>query len=254
MGKVSITPKNWETGGKSLLKKQWVIRYRYYDDNKGISKQIWISDFNRVNDIEERRQQLKDARDAEIENLKNNGWDPINKACIATLIKKDSASGISNMMSFEAALRFADTKIKVSEETRKQEVKPILKQLLEQSFKIGIASEPIKDVTRKNLRQLIEKCAVTIITKKNAEASFSPDKYNRCRKVLCYYYKQLLDYEVVDANIPQSLNKEKPSPKRLTPEISSESQKRYLSTYATIIVLSGCIYRLFTIVRHVRLK
>jgi len=50
MGKVSIIPKNWETGGKSLLKKQWVIRYRYYDDNKGISKQIWISDFNRVND------------------------------------------------------------------------------------------------------------------------------------------------------------------------------------------------------------
>jgi hypothetical protein len=44
MGKVSITPKNWKTGSKSLLKKQWVIRYRYYDDNKGISKQIWISD------------------------------------------------------------------------------------------------------------------------------------------------------------------------------------------------------------------
>ena len=53
MGKISIIPKNWETGGKSLLKKQWVIGYRYYDDNKGISKQIWVSAINRVNDIEQ---------------------------------------------------------------------------------------------------------------------------------------------------------------------------------------------------------
>ncbi len=37
MGKVSITPDNWKTDGKSLLKKKWVIRYRYYDDNKEIS-------------------------------------------------------------------------------------------------------------------------------------------------------------------------------------------------------------------------
>ena len=90
MGKVSVTPKNWETGGKSLLKKMWVIRYRYYDDNKGINKGIWISDFNRVDDLEERRQQLRDALAAETDNLKNNGWDPINKACIAALTKKEN--------------------------------------------------------------------------------------------------------------------------------------------------------------------
>ena len=154
MGKVSITPKNWKTGGKLLLKKQWVIRYRYYDDNKGISKQIWISDFNRINDLEERRKQLQDAHDAEIERLKNNGWDPINNACIAVLTKKENADEISNLMSFEDALKFADTKIKVSEETRKQETKPILKQLLEQSVTIGIALEPIKNITRKNLKIL----------------------------------------------------------------------------------------------------
>jgi len=226
MGKVSITPKNWKTGGKSLLKKQWVIRYRYYDDNKGISKQIWISDFNRINDLEERRKHLQDAYDAEIDRLKNNGWDPINNGCIAVLTKKENADEISNLMSFEDALKFADTKIKVSEETRKQETKPILKQLLEQSVTIGIALEPIKNITRKNLRQLIEKCAVTKVTKSNPDSAYSQDKYNRCRKVLSYYYKQLLDYEVVEANIPQSLSKEKQSVKRLAPEISSENQKK----------------------------
>ena len=226
MGKVSITPENWKTGGKTLLKKQWVIRYRYYDDNKGISKQIWISDFNRIDDLEERRRQLKDALDAEIENLKNNGWDPIAKACIASLTKKVVNNEISNFMSFEAALKFADTKIKVSEETRKHETAPLLKQLLAHAVKIGIANEPIKDVTRKNLRELIEKCATTLPTKNKPESVYSQDKYNRCRKVLSYYYKELLDYEVVEANIPSSLNKVKQALKKVAAEISPESQKK----------------------------
>lgn len=224
MGKVSILPKNWETGGKSLLKKQWVIRYRYYDDNKGISKQIWISDFNRVTDIEQRRQQLRDALSSEIDSLKNKGWDPINKACIAALTEKIDEVGPH--MSFESALKFADTKIRVSEDTRKKETAPILKQLLEQSAIHGIALEPIKNITRKHLRQLVEKCATTKITKSNPESSYSKDKYNRCRKVLGYYYKQLLDYEVVESNLPQSLNKEDQPTRRLAPEISSENQKK----------------------------
>ncbi len=173
MGKVSITPKNWETGGKTLLKKQWVIRYRYYDDNKGISKQIWISDFNRVDALVERRRHLQDALDAEIENLKNNGWDPIAKACIASLTKKVVDNEISNLMSFEAALKFADTKIKVSEETRKHETDPLLKQLLNQAAINGIANEPIKDVTRKNLKELIEKCATTLPTKHKPDPVYS---------------------------------------------------------------------------------
>jgi len=226
MGKVSVTPKNWETGGKSLLKKMWVIRYRYYDDNKGINKGIWISDFNRVDDLEERRQQLRDALAAETDNLKNNGWDPINKACIAALTKKENTDKISNLMSFEDALKFADTKIKVSEETRKHETSPLLRQLLDQSVKIGIAIEPIKNVTRKNLKELIVKCAKTLVTDYNTESVFSNDKYNRCRKVLGYYYKELLDYEVVEANIPLSLSKEKQTIKRLAPEISTENQKK----------------------------
>ena len=113
MGKVYISPKNWKTGGKSLLKEMWFIRYRYYDDNKGVSKQIWISDFNRVNDLNERRQHLQDALDAEIDNLQNNGWDPIAKACIASLTRDNANVKISNMMPFEDALKFADTKIKV---------------------------------------------------------------------------------------------------------------------------------------------
>lgn len=224
MGKVSISPKNWETGGKSLLKKQWVIRYRYYDDNKGVNKQIWISDFNRVNDVGQRRQQLRDALASEIDSLKNKGWDPINKACIAALIEKIDEVGPH--MSFESALKFADTKIRVSEDTKKKETRPILKQLLEQSAIIGISLEPIKNVTRKHLRQLVERCAITKVTKTNNEPSYSKDKYNRCRKVLGYYYKQLLDYEVVDANLPHSLSKEDQPIKRVAPEISAENQKK----------------------------
>ena len=52
ISKFSITPKNCETGGKSSLKENWVIRYRYCDDNREISKEVWISDFNRVNTLE----------------------------------------------------------------------------------------------------------------------------------------------------------------------------------------------------------
>jgi integrase len=134
------------------------------------------------------------------------------------------------MMSFEEALKFADTKIKVSEDTRKHETKPILKQLLQQAVKLGIAQEPIKNVTRRNLKELVERCAKTIVTDRNPESVYSNDKYNRCRKVLGYYYKELLDYEVVDANIPLSLSKEKQAIKRLPADIDSDIQKK-LSEY-----------------------
>ena len=65
---------------------------------QGHHGQIWISDFNRVDDLEQRRQQLKDARDSEFDSLKNKGWDPINKACIAALTEK--IDEISPLMSF----------------------------------------------------------------------------------------------------------------------------------------------------------
>src|ERR1017187_7393550 len=60
-------------------------------------------------------------------------------------------------------------------------------------------------------------CAVKIDSK-----VFSGDKYNRCRKVLGYYYKELLDYEVVDANIPFSLNKHKLDINRVPAETPPE--------------------------------
>jgi len=221
MGKVSITPKNWKTGGKSLLKEMWIIRYRYYDDKKGISKQVWISDFNRVDTLEERRKQLIDALASEIDSLQNNGWDPILGECISSLQKEVAVNEISKYMSFESALKFADTKIKVSEDTRTHETKPLLKQILDQATKQGMAQTPMNEITRRNLREIIEKCAVKIDSK-----VFSGDKYNRCRKVLGYYYKELLDYDVVDANIPLSLNKQKLDTKRVEAEISPEDQKK----------------------------
>ncbi len=225
MGKVSITPKNWKTGKKPSLNKMWLIRYRYYDDNKGISKQVSISNFNRVNSLEERRRLLQDSLDFEIDNLQNNGWDPILGECIPSLKKEVVVNEVSKYMPFESALKFADTKIKVSEDTRKQETNNILKQILEQASKLGIAQIAMNEVTRRNLREIIEKCAIKKDTK-----VFSGDKYNRCRKVLGYYYKELLDFDVVDANIPLSLNRQKLDPKRVEAEISPKDQKK-LSNY-----------------------
>ena len=221
MGKVSFTPKNWETGGKSLLKLKWVIRYRYYDDNKGICKEVWISDFNRVNTLEGRRQQLKDALAAEIDNLLNNGWDPIEKACISKLKKDEPTNAISNLMSFIDALNFASSKMTVSEETRKHETGHLLKHIGDAANKIGLALTPINEITKRNLKEIVELASINRLTKK-----VSQDKYNRCRKVLSLFYKELLDYDIVESNIPAALKKEKLAIVKAKAQISDEEQKR----------------------------
>lgn len=221
MGKVSITPDNWESGGKETLSEQWVIRYRYYHHD-GQVKNVWISDFNHGFDtLTERRKQLRDALAFEINRLENNGWNPILKEYAIPINRVAAADEVSKFMTFVDALTFADTKIKVSAETRKQETDCLLKQIISEAKKQGIAGKQMHEVTRKNLKEIIEKCSINKFTKKH-----SADKYNRLRKVLCYYYKELLDYEVTDSIIPASLNKEKQATKKVAAEISPEMQKK----------------------------
>lgn len=223
MGKMSVSPKDWETGGKGLLKKEWVIRYRYYNDDAGESKQVWLSDFNRYEVLEERRHQLRGAIEFEINRLVNHGYDPIAKTYVVPL-KKHQPGDISKYMPFTGALEYASKRLKVSEETMSHEVKWCLNAITNASIRLRHNEIPIHEINQLHLKPIFEQAAL----KKDGE--FSADKYNRMRKVCIMFYHELFEYKIVDLNIPLAMRKQKGIIKRL-PTILTPEQRKAISEY-----------------------
>jgi integrase len=196
MGKVFISPKNFETGGKALLKEEWLIRYRFYDDNTGKSKQVSISDFNRIDTLEERRRQLKDALAFEIDRLTNKGWNPITKtyARVAT----EPISRISETTPFIKALEYAKDKVKVVREYR-VELKSTLGFIKTAAIELGIEDKAIYDVRRRDIKLLLD----------TATLGKSATTFNRYRKNLSGLFSYLDELEITNGNPCKGLKKQK---------------------------------------------
>ncbi len=119
MGKVSVSPADWKTGKKDSLNEPWFIRYRFYDGKTGKSKFVRLSNFNRVDSLEGRRKELKEFLAFDEDRLEK-GYNPINGNFTENEFSRKIGE-VNSKMPFEAALKFADSKINISEDTRKQE-------------------------------------------------------------------------------------------------------------------------------------
>ncbi len=104
---LTVIPKKWETGGSSLLKKNWAIVYRFYKPS-GEYKQIWIRGMNRFKTLPERRRETNISLEKEYQFLKE-GLDPLQeqKPAVSADETGSNKSEINSKSLFLEALDYA---------------------------------------------------------------------------------------------------------------------------------------------------
>ena len=227
MGKVTVHPKDWEEGGKSLLKENWYISYRFYDDNLNKKKQITI-ELNYADTLTERRKDVKDSIAEAIKLHTEYGYNPILDTKNAVKLSADPNTLTENTPLI-AALEYVQNRLKHAPTTMK-DIKQVIATVKKHAVDI-----PIGEVNRKFLKELLAKCAI------KEDGTYSGDKYNRWRTYLGMLFSELLEYEVVQANIPLSLKRQKGAIKRI-PTLLTPEQQQTISNYLKEKYLSFWLY------------
>lgn len=206
-GKISVSPSDWKTCGVKALKKKWYISFRFYDDNANRSMLVIRKGFNDIEDLGDRRYAVT-KRIAELEeDMKVNGYNPISGTTKRPILTP-SKDELTPHSLFIDALKLVMKERKVSPGTMEKEIGPVMKDIETATKALGLDDQSIWDTSLKHLYKICTKAA----EKRNG--IFSGDKFNRQKKVLRDLYKILLLNEVVPANLPMSLPREKEAPKK----------------------------------------
>ena len=212
-GKMTIYPPDYKSGRKSLLKKEWYIKYRFYDDNLKKSKQVVIKGgVNTLEDVDQRKEEIEDIKKKEIDALENRGWNPIfGHSKIPYLDPENKV--LNKFTPLIPALKEALKLLQVIPDTIEKEYKPILNAIEAACKALGLDDTGVFDITLKNLYQIANEAATKTV-KGEKTTEFSGQKFNRIKKVLRRLYSELLLLEVVPANLPMSMPRKKEDAKK----------------------------------------
>ena len=78
MGSISIHPENWETV-KAKVNIIWYVKYRFYDDNLGVNKQVVLKGMNDYFTLAEKQDAVRTVLKDEIESIVQKGYNPVTK-------------------------------------------------------------------------------------------------------------------------------------------------------------------------------
>ncbi len=78
MSTPSVSPKNWKTGGATLIQLDWRIQYYFYPPDHGKRKLIVVKGMNDIKNLSARKDVTEELIEDEIETNKN-GYNPILK-------------------------------------------------------------------------------------------------------------------------------------------------------------------------------
>jgi hypothetical protein len=212
LGKIKVYPSDWADGDNDLLKLRWRITFRFYDDNINQSKLVKIESFNSEYTLKERRVSVRKELKGIQENL-NDGYNPFLRRRPEPAKKE-----VGPNTPFLEALAFARSKLQKSDTTMR-DIKTFVGLVDKFAKEMKIQDEPICNIKRKHLRELFDKCAVL------KSGQMSPDKFNRTRTYIGIVYSELMEYDIVEANIPLSLKTKKGAIKRMRTEITDQQRK-----------------------------
>lgn len=194
MSNPSVFPKNWKSGGQSLIKTDWRIQYYFYDPEHPRKKKLCIvKGMNSYKDLKERRDATMILLENEIEtNLR--GYNPILKKFIVNEDFKNAE--LHQDLPFITALEIARRKMQVSESQHKQ-LKWVTERMRPMAIKMKIADVTIGDITRRQLKNLLDRLDL-------------PDEYyNRFKGYLGSIFRELVEYECCETNITRDIRKRK---------------------------------------------
>jgi len=231
MSKPSVNPKNWKSGGNTLLKTPWSIQYYFYPP-EGKRKLVVVKGMNKLVTLSGRRELTK-CIIQDIIGENKNGFNPITKQFVLEEYDKDTE--LNPHLQFIVAFRIAITKIQCSEKHRKQ-MEWCVNRLDKKVGKLGLRNVVIGQLKRRQLKQLLEAC------------NLPNQNYNKHLAYLSRLFGELLEYECCEHNLVRDIRKRKITKTQreiLTPQ-AHKAVMNHLHTYhyefwryAKIFLFSG---------------
>ena len=230
MTQPSVHPSDWKTGGASLLKKYWRIQYYFYPAN-GKRKLVVVKGMNHLNNLPNKRFVTKGLIEDIVETNKS-GYNPILRKMINSV---NQNAELHPYLFFIDAFRIAATKIQCTEK-HKKETEICIKRLESNVGKLKMRSVVIEQLTRRQLKLLMESC------------NFPNSYFNKCLSILSRIFGELIEYECCEVNIVRDIRTRKIVRKQreiLLPErheaVMDYLHKNYYEfwRYARIFYLSG---------------
>lgn len=198
MSNPSVTPKDWKTGGLTLLKRNWQIQYYFYDPELISNSEYggWlvpVKGMNAYKSLSERRAVTKVILEDEIDKLKR-GYHPIHKKYI---IKEDlSDQELHPDLPFIVAFRIALEHLIITKKHR-NEIRWAIDRIEKKTSKLKLSNTTISQLKRSDLKRLLEACKL-------------PDYYfNKVRGYVSTLFGELIEYECCDTNLTRDIRKRK---------------------------------------------
>jgi integrase len=208
----SVYPKNWKSGGKTLLDIRWRIQYYFYP-KEGKRKLVVVKGMNNIMLLTFKRELTKYIIQDVIDDNKN-GFNPITKQFV--LEEFDEYTGLNPHLHFITAFRIALTKIQCSENHRKQ-MEWCVNRLDKKVGKLKLKNVVIGQLKRRQLKQLLEAC------------DLPNHYYNKYLAYLSRLFGELLEYECCENNLVRDIRKRKIIKKQR--EILASKDHRVVMSY-----------------------
>jgi len=221
----SVNPKNWKTGGKSLLKKNWRIHYYFRDpefkDKYPYGKLIPIKGMNHFKTLEERREATQLLIDEELYILKVEGYNPITKQKNGPEIQLTYDIDPNTLL--KPAIDKARNRIEGADSTM-SDLKTSAKYFKKSADQLRYSALRIGDVKRGHIRNILDNQA-----KQN---NYTNERYNKVRAYMSMIFKELLDADAIEFNLVSGIKKKKET-KKIVPTLSEKEMikvREYLKT------------------------
>ncbi|MGC4058191.1 MAG: site-specific integrase [Chitinophagaceae bacterium] len=222
VGKISVYPKDWENGGKSLLKKEWRIDYRFYDPNhrdkypRGYPKRI--KGISAEPTLEGRREIVRALLENEQNILLYQGYNPITKTINPPKATAKVNTEIDEDTPVIEALEFALSKKKCTE-TTKADLRSVLRYSSAAMKQLGYDVLQIGNVKRKHIRHVLD------VVAQNKGDKWTNRTFNYYRAHLSMLWAVLEEYDAVEYNAIEGIKK-LPTLQRLRKVLSKSDRIR----------------------------
>lgn len=190
---LAVNPKNWKTGPKSLIKKNWRIHYYFRDpahkDKYPYGKLITIKGMNRFKTIEERREATKILIEEEIYQLKVKGYNPITKQYNGQdiILNYD----ISPETTLNEAIDLAFSKIEAEKSTI-SDLKTVVKYFKKSAAELRYHLIKIGEIKHIHIKNILDH--------QRRKNNYSNARFNKIRAYMLMIFKQLLLSDAINHN------------------------------------------------------
>lgn len=203
---LKVNPKNWKTGGKILLKKNWRIHYYFRDqefkEQYPYGKLISVKGMNKFKTLEERREATKILIEEEYYALKVQGYNPITKTTNGPDIDFDPE--ISPDTTICEAVELARKKI-TAEKSTLTDLKTSAKYFNKSCRQLRYHLIRVADIKRRHIYNILEN--------QQKQNKYTNERYNKIRAYMHMIFKQLVKSDAIEYNLISEIDKLKETKK-----------------------------------------